>query len=203
VGIQKLRLQEGDSEDSDAWRVGHPLVFPNAVRIGQPGYAEFQIRVPMDDTHTWHVSYQTFFPGKSVAVPKQDPVPSFLVPIEAHPDVVLSQDYLCWVAQGEICDRTEERLGRSDIGIVMFRKMLMEQIEVVQNGGDPINTFRDPRENQILNLSMEDEGDVKIYRKGNIRFTPLGLGLNSPNFDELEALMMKGAEAARTEPTPD
>jgi 5,5'-dehydrodivanillate O-demethylase len=198
VGIQKLRQQEGDSENSDAWHVGHPLVFPNMVRIGFHGYAEFQIRVPMDDTHTWHLSYQTFFPGQSVAIPKQDPVPSFTVPIEADPTVVLSQDYACWEAQGEICDRTEEHLGRSDVGVVMLRKLLMEQIEVVENGGDPINTFRDPRENQILNLSMENYGVNKAYQKGDIRFMPCGF--SSPVFDKLDALMMQGAEAARTDP---
>ncbi len=200
IGIQKFRMQEGDSEESEGWRTGHPMVFPNVVRIGSLGYAEFQIRVPMDDTHTWHLSYQAFFPGPTIQVPKQDPVPSFPVPIEDHPDFILGQDYVCWVAQGEICDRTEEQLGRSDIGLVMFRKLLMEQIEVVQKGADPINTFRDPRENQILDLSMERRADISSYRKGGVRFMPLGR--NSPVLDELDALMVQGAEAARRERTP-
>ncbi len=35
----------------------------------------------------------------------------------------------------------------------------MEQIEVVRNGGDPINTFRDPAKNRCIDLSLEDRGD--------------------------------------------
>jgi 5,5'-dehydrodivanillate O-demethylase len=43
-GIQKRRLIVGEPEDNERWRTGHPMIFPNYVRIGQPGYAEFQIR---------------------------------------------------------------------------------------------------------------------------------------------------------------
>jgi 5,5'-dehydrodivanillate O-demethylase len=127
-GIQKLRLIEGEPETSEGWRVGHPLVFPNYVRIGQLGYSEFQMRIPMDDTHTWHLGYQVYYPGPAVTVPKQDPVPAFDVPIVDMPDYVLGQDLLCWTAQGEICDRTQENLGTSDRGVGMFRRLLMEQI---------------------------------------------------------------------------
>ncbi len=95
VGIQKFRLREGESEDADGWRVGHPMVFPNYVRIGQLGYSEFQIRVPLDDTHTWHLAYHVYFPGQDVEVPQQDPVPAFDVPIRDLPDFVLGQDMAC------------------------------------------------------------------------------------------------------------
>ena len=76
---------------------------------------------------------QVFFPGPDVDVPKQDPVPAYEVPIQDLPDFVLGQDLLCWVAQGEILDRSKERLGESDRGLVMFRNMLKEQIKLVQD----------------------------------------------------------------------
>jgi 5,5'-dehydrodivanillate O-demethylase len=195
IGIQKYRLIEGESEESEAWRVGHPLVFPNYVRIGQIGYSEFQIRVPLDDTHTWHLAYHVYFPGEDVDIPKQDPVPAFDVPILELPDFVLGQDLLCWVAQGDICDRSQEQLGISDRGLVMFRRQLMEQIEVVRNGGDPINTFRDPESNRCINLSLEDRGGIANYRKGSVRY--MNTGFNSPVLDQLDELMMKGAAAAK------
>ena len=80
-------------------------------------------------------------PARDVTVPKQDPVPAFDVPIVDMPDYVLGQDLLCWTAQGTICDRTQENLGTSDRGLVMFRRLLLEQIKVVESGGDPSTPF--------------------------------------------------------------
>ena len=194
VGIQKYRLLEGEPEDAEGWRVGHPLVFPNYVRIGQLGYAEFQMRVPVDDTHTWHLGYQVFFPGPDAAAPRQDPVPAFEVPIEDMPDFVLGQDLMVWASQGECVDRTAERLASSDRGILMFRELLKEQIEVVRNGGDPMNTFRDPRHNQCIRLSMEDRGSMTNYQPGAVRY--MNTGAHSPCLDELDALLTTAAHKA-------
>ena len=195
VGIQKRRLVEGETEESQQWKTGHPMVFPNYVRIGQPGYAEFQIRIPMDDTHTWHLGYHVHFPGPEVDVPRQDPVPSFEIPIKELPDFILGQDMVVWQAQGEIVDRSRERLAETDKGLVMFRQMLKEQIKIVQEGGDPINTFRDPTKNECINLEMEDYGGVKKYQKGNVFYG--NQGTFSPVLDQLDELMTKGAEAAK------
>ncbi len=43
-GIIKRRLWEGDSEDTDEWQVGHPILFPNILSVGEGGRAQFQIR---------------------------------------------------------------------------------------------------------------------------------------------------------------
>jgi len=195
IGIQKYRLREGESEDAEGWRTGHPLVFPNYVRVGQVGYSEFQMRIPMDDTHTWHLAYQVFFPGGAVDVPEQDPVPTFEVPIIDFPDFVLGQDLVCWAAQGKIADRTQERLGKSDRGLVMFRHMLMDQIKIVQDGGDPINTFRDAQENQFINLDLEERAQLTAYKQGDIYYR--NVGTNSPYLEELDDLLTRGAEAIK------
>ena len=34
-GIVKRRLWVGDSEDSDEWQVGHPILFPNILSVGE------------------------------------------------------------------------------------------------------------------------------------------------------------------------
>ena len=49
-------------------------------------------------------------------------------------DIVSAQDAMALETPGAIIDRTTEHLGHRRIGIVMFRRMLKEQIEIVQKG---------------------------------------------------------------------
>ncbi len=50
-----------------------------------------------------------------------------------------------------IFDRSLEVLGASDKGIVMYRRMLAEQIERVERGEDPtIAVVRDEAENSMI-----------------------------------------------------
>src|SRR5882757_3041777 len=58
-GIMKRRLLEGESEDCDDWRVGHPLLFPNILAVGDRGAPTLQFRVPIDDTNTIQFAYRT------------------------------------------------------------------------------------------------------------------------------------------------
>ena len=39
-----------------------------------------------------------------------------------------------WVTQGPIAKRDKERLGLSDTGIILYRKLLMDNIDKVQRG---------------------------------------------------------------------
>ena len=66
------------------------------------------------------------------------------------------QDLVAWFSQGAITDRTTETLGRSDKGIILFRQMLEENIATVEDGGDPMNTFRDAADNAYLGMRTED-----------------------------------------------
>jgi 5,5'-dehydrodivanillate O-demethylase len=52
-----------------------------------------------------------------------------------------------WVTQGPISDRSTERLGTTDRGIILFRSLLDEQIRRVENGEDPMALVRDPARN--------------------------------------------------------
>jgi len=161
-GILKRRLVEGQPEDSEEWQHGHPLVFPGKVRIGgaTSGRYEFQIRVPVDDNRTLHYSYQCYEPGPGIEVPKQDVVPYFDVPLTDEDgnyifDYILSQDMVAWWGQGAIVDRDHEKLGESDKGVILFRRMLKQQMDRVAAGEDPMNVFRDPAKNQYLRLAPE------------------------------------------------
>ena len=70
-------------------------------------------------------------------------------------DWVLGQDQAAWIIQGSITDRTTERLGVTDVGIIMFRRMLEEQMQVVADGGESMNVHRDPEKNEGMLLATE------------------------------------------------
>ena len=53
-------------------------------------------------------------------------------------------DYEAQVSQGAITFHSEEHLVRSDIGIGMLRRKLLEQIKIVEDGGDPIGVAYEP-----------------------------------------------------------
>ncbi|HXJ80587.1 MAG TPA: aromatic ring-hydroxylating dioxygenase subunit alpha [Candidatus Methylomirabilis sp.] len=158
-GIIKRRVLQGGSRDDDDWRVGHPLVFPNMVRVGADGQHRLQIRVPVDDTQTLHFWYCCWVPPSGVTV-SQDEVPVYEVPFrdergEFILDFVDGGDIMAWVSQGPINDRTRELLVESDEGIALFRALLREQIETVASGGDPMGVIRDRADNEIIELPQE------------------------------------------------
>jgi 5,5'-dehydrodivanillate O-demethylase len=62
---------------------------------------------------------------------------------------------MAWVTQGTISDRTTERLGSSDKGVILYRSVMMEQIERVERGEDPLGVIRDPAMNENLSPGRE------------------------------------------------
>jgi len=159
-GIVKRRLMEGETEEDEHWRIGHPIVFPNFLRVSEGYRHSFQYRVPVDDTHTLHVIYTAFVPKAGETAPPQDHVPyTVLSPYDEkgrlNNTTIPSQDEAAWIMQGPISDRTTEHLGATDVGIIMFRKLIEEQLKTVENGGDPINVHRDPAKNKCITLATE------------------------------------------------
>ena len=71
--------------------------------------------------------------------------------------IVGAQDSMAWETQGPITDRTKEHLGHADKGIVMFRRLLREQIQIVQKGGEPMGVIRDPAKNKIIDIPVINE----------------------------------------------
>jgi len=146
-GIIKRRVLKGLGEEHDLWRVGHPILFPHILQVGSPERVTMQFRVPVDDENTLHVSIYTFRAAPGTTVPKQEIVPYYYNPLKDADgrfivDVTFNQDYMAWVTQGPIARRDLEKLGESDKGIIMFRKMLREQTKIMEDGGDPMNVFR-------------------------------------------------------------
>ena len=158
-GIVKRRVLEGGSREDDDWKIGHPLVFPNMVRVGAYRQHRLQIRVPVDDTHTLHFWYCCWTPAPGLAVDQAE-IPIYEVPFrdergEFILDFVDGGDIMTWVSQGTIADRTAETLVDTDRGIALFRRLLLEQLETVAAGGDPLGVVRDPAVNQCIDLPQE------------------------------------------------
>jgi 5,5'-dehydrodivanillate O-demethylase len=161
-GMIKRRLTLGQSEDSEFWKHGHPMVFPNILLSGNPYQNQMQFRVPMDNEHTRHFTVHTFQAAPGAEAPRQDVVPSREIEVKDEKgrylnlDVFFSQDYMIWSSQGPVARRDLEKLGESDTGIIMFRRMLLQQIERMQAGQEPsLNVFRDPAANQEIDLPLE------------------------------------------------
>ena len=200
-GILKRRVLEGGSEQDDDWAVGHPMVFPVTLRVGALGQHRFQIRVPVDDTHTEHYWYSCYRPAQGVPAPEQKEIPVYDVPWRNDDgrfivDFVDGGDIMTWVTQGEIADRTREHLVGSDRGIALLRRLLFEQLERVARGEDPLGVIRDPEENRIIELPQESNK----YRRGE-GFLNESLALShvrhSPLRDEILALL-QARPAARS-----
>ena len=162
-GIIKRRVVEGTTEDDTDWKTGHPVVFPQILFVGSIVTGSLQYRVPVDDTHTMHYTWFFYRPGPSAdkkAIPQQDSIPYWYVPLydEAGvliPDLVNHQDFVAWITQGDIANRNREILGESDRGVIMYRKLLDQQMAIVEDGGDPMGTIRDPSINQSIELPLE------------------------------------------------
>jgi 5,5'-dehydrodivanillate O-demethylase len=158
-GIYKRRLLEGESEDSDDWTTGHPIIFPNILAVGSASSPSFQVRVPMDDTHTMH--YRVLTSPQKDGQPRWqglpvDPIQLFEADGWIIADTVPKQDMLAWVEQGPISDRTKEHLVTSDRGVAMYHNLLLEQIEVVERGGEPMAVIRDRSVNEpVITITRE------------------------------------------------
>ena len=177
-GIIKRRIWEGGSEDDTEWKDGHPIVFPHMLRQGSDGFnleaparwgfrlgPAFQVRVPIDDYTTghWWINCYPMIDGDGEQRPEDIPFYNPPVPmLDENEQPVFqslrsnsSQDPAAWITQGGIADRTGEHLGRSDKGVIQFRQMLEENMRLVEEGQDPMCTFRDPEKNQYIPFMTE------------------------------------------------
>lgn len=157
AGIQKRRIFAGQDETAEA---PHPLIFPNILFVPvRTGYA-MHFRTPIDDCSTQVFQFR-FSPTRDGSTPDQpeDPPIEYITTKNAdgefHLDHFASQDHMAWESQGAVARRDREHLGESDRGIIMFRKLLSEQIAAAQSGADPIGINRDPRNDEIIELIQE------------------------------------------------
>jgi 5,5'-dehydrodivanillate O-demethylase len=154
----------------------HPLIFPNILRQGNAT----QIRVPIDDTHT-KIFFVRFDPTEDGSIIEDDAdppveyVPSYKeAQSEMHPstrfrmDEVQAQDHMAWETQGPLTDRSTERLGTTDHGIVMYREMLRREIQRALNGEDPLGVVRDPSHEMIDTKLTQTLEELRITQSSQL-----------------------------------
>lgn len=71
--------------------------------------------------------------------------------------VVLRQDTLIQSSQGRIQPRENERLGVSDQGVILLRKIVKDCIDAVASGKDPKGLIRDPEDNECVVVEATEE----------------------------------------------
>ena len=191
-GMTKHRLLAGHSEDGDDWRIGHPIVFPNMLAVGngdeKSRYFSFQIRVPVDDENTLHLWYNAYVPPPGAKVPSHlhllDRVHVYEVPFKDESgefivDNIDGQDMMAWISQGRVADRSLENLGASDKGIAMYRRMLKREMKKVQEGQDPMGVIRDPARNRRIDLPNErkkhhnSDGFASFALRTHAKYSPI------------------------------
>jgi 5,5'-dehydrodivanillate O-demethylase len=157
AGIQKQRVFAGDASRVEA---PHPLIFPNMLMVPATNGYNMHFRTPVDDSNTqiFHVRFNPTKDGSAVeqlADPPAELVSTKNEAGEFHMENFPSQDQMAWETQGPVANRPNEHLGESDRGIILFRKLLRDQLRAVQNGGDPLGINRDPKKDEVIRLIPE------------------------------------------------
>jgi 5,5'-dehydrodivanillate O-demethylase len=88
---------------------------------------------------------------------------------------------MAWASQGPIADRSKEHLGKSDLGVIMLRRLFQEQLKLVESGADPLGVIRDESVNDCITLPQERKklGNngydflLEILTMGQCRYSPL------------------------------
>ncbi|HEX6511967.1 MAG TPA: aromatic ring-hydroxylating dioxygenase subunit alpha, partial [Chloroflexota bacterium] len=155
-GFQYKRILEGQPEDSELWNVGRVCLWPNALFTG----GHFEWRVPVDDDTTLSVGWFFDRVPNEMEPFEQGPIPYWYGPIKdpftgrwinSH---VMNQDFIAWAGQGALADRSQEHLGESDRGVIMMRRRMLEQANVVAQGGEPRGLIREAAHNECVPLPI-------------------------------------------------
>ena len=171
TGIRKIRTYGGANPQREG---GHPAIFPTVLVAPQHNGLVMHHRLPVDDTHT-RIFFIAFMPdadGRSIAQSDAE-IPVSYLPHPMRPDgwydlsTFMYQDLMAWETQGLRVDRSNELLGASDRGVTMLRKLLREQIDVVEAGGEPIGVIRDPAINEMISFGIGDRIADAIAEKAS------------------------------------
>ena len=155
-GFTYRRILDGQSEQDELWTVGRCCLWPNCLFTG----GHFEWRVPIDDGNMLSVGWFFDRVPNEMEPYQQDRIPYWVSPIKdaltdrwitSH---IMNQDFVAWVGQGTVADRTQEHLGESDRGVIMMRRRILEDAERVARGEEPKAVIRDPEKNRLVRLPI-------------------------------------------------
>ncbi|UUZ64580.1 hypothetical protein LP417_06285 [Polaromonas sp. P1-6] len=147
------------------------------VKAGSPWMEVSNWMVPIDDTHTIRISLiaaqmttpqgdadlQAYFKGCETYNPADHHDDLFAGKYPEDPLIRLTsaQDYVALIGQGAIVDRASERLGTSDRGVAMLRRILWREMEAI-NAGLPTKQWQRIKESPVLYQSVEAASQAKV-----------------------------------------
>ncbi|HWE73285.1 MAG TPA: Rieske 2Fe-2S domain-containing protein [Stellaceae bacterium] len=143
------------------------FIFPSSnrftqARVGVPPSHNLRIRVPTDDTKTttfWVKTYPSITDQGRLKTEGLQPCERgvYARAEDGWWDIPSSeQDRVAQESQGLITDRSTETLGWTDRGIVIFRKMLHDGLDAIDEGRDPLGVLREERNVIDLSASMDE-----------------------------------------------
>jgi 5,5'-dehydrodivanillate O-demethylase oxygenase subunit len=158
LGFIYRRLRDDITEDHPMWTTGRVCLWPNGFFLGD----HFEWRVPIDEENTLSIAWMFERVPREAEPYVQERIPAWRGPIKdavtgrwisTH---VMNQDFVAWVGQGAIADRTRENLGLSDRGVAMLRRRYISEIEAMKRGEDPKGVIRDPAQAACVELPIAD-----------------------------------------------
>ncbi len=166
-GFVYRRLRMGQAEADPGWTIGRVCLWPNGFYLGD----HFEWRVPIDDEHTLSVMWRYTRVPTDREPYVQGAIPTWVGPVkDAHGEWitshVMNQDFVAWIGQGTIADRTQEQLGASDRGIVLLRKRFFDELARIADGQEPKGLIRDAQHNvrvplPTINLQRSQQGTTR------------------------------------------
>src|SRR5579863_3842955 len=177
-GFVYRRLREGMTESDSMWTTGRVCLWPNALFPGD----HFEWRVPVDDENTLSVTWSFTRVPREQEPYVQGPIPSWHGPIKdaatgrwisSH---VMNQDFIAWIGQGVIADRTREHLGTGDRGVILLRQRFLDDLAAIGRGEDPKGVIRDPAANVSVPLPVAERRFLteSVSREELLRHPVLG-----------------------------
>ncbi len=155
-GFQYKRIRTDTNEQDPLWTIGRVCLWPAALYTGD----HIEYRVPVDDLTTLSVTWHFARVPTDRDPYVQTSIPTWHGPIKdaatgrwisSH---VMNQDFIAWVGQGPIAERTKENLGASDRGVALIRRRFLADLDAVREGKDPKAVIRDPARNRRIGLPV-------------------------------------------------
>jgi 5,5'-dehydrodivanillate O-demethylase len=162
-GIQTSRVEEGEPPSYSFVDMPNTNHLAPSLPGGRPGDRLF-FRVPIDDEHCVSYCVERTHLGGDAAreyeerrrqtegdsVTTNDEIGravlagklrirdidarTILSDSSGYSDVFWTEDYVAQVGQGVIADRTKERLGRTDVGVILLRKLWERELKALAEG---------------------------------------------------------------------
>jgi 5,5'-dehydrodivanillate O-demethylase len=151
---------------ADGYAQEDPLIFPNMLRR----MTELTMKVPIDDTHTKKIV--VFVEMNKNGHVSDDEAPDYYlfpmsegksVPDAVYPDTTYRmddlrfQDQMAIESQGRISPRDSWHPATGDRGVAFFDRLLLREIDRVQQGLDPLGLYRDPDRVVDTNFSVLED----------------------------------------------